>query len=100
MAGRPYLYHYAAALAKSHKLCLAITRKELHTADFESSSKASAWEQFAFNADTLVLVTCVPLSSNKTYVHVLATSNGNAAAKKWAAHFMTKIKNSKMVMID
>jgi hypothetical protein len=100
MTGRPYLVYSAAALAKSHELSMAIARKELHTAGFDEFSKAAAWEQFAANADTLVLATCVPLSPAKTYVQVLATSNNEASAKKWVAELMKRIKASKMVLFD
>ena len=100
MPGRPYLFHYAVALAKSHELSTAITRKELHSAGFEELSKPAAWEHFAANADTVVVATCVPLSPAKTYVHVLATSNSEASAKKWAAALIKKVKDSKMVLFD
>jgi hypothetical protein len=97
---RPYLYHYIASLTKGHELCLAITRKELDAAGFEIASKPVAWEQFAYNADTLLLVSCVPLVGDKTRVHVVGTSNSEASAGKWAADIMDKIKKSKMVLID
>jgi hypothetical protein len=100
MAGRPYLYHQAVALAKSHKLCMAIVRKELDKAGFELASKPAYWEQFAYNSDTLVMVTSVPLSESKTYVHVVATSNAEPSAKKWSADLMTNIKNSKLTLLD
>jgi hypothetical protein len=79
---------------------MAISRKELDKAGFQASSAPAAWEQFATNADTLVVVTNVPLSPSKTYVHVVATSNTEASAKRWAADIMQAIKESKMVMID
>ena len=97
---RPYLYHYAAALGKSHALAMAITRKELDATGFDLHSTPLAWEQVALNADTIVVATCVPLSSSKTYVHVSAASNTDASAKKWAADIMKRIKESKMVLID
>jgi hypothetical protein len=100
MAGRPYLYHHPVALAKSHKLCMAIIRKELDKAGFELGSKPVYWEQFAYNADTLVLVIAVPMSASKTYVDVSATSNVQASAKKWAADLFDAIKNSKMTLLD
>ncbi|HEV2665699.1 MAG TPA: hypothetical protein VG324_12340 [Blastocatellia bacterium] len=59
---RPYLYHYAGAFSRSQKLSQAIARKELDKAGFEIASKPAAWEHFAFNADTIVVVTNVPLS--------------------------------------
>jgi hypothetical protein len=97
---RPYLYHYTNAFSRSHELSQAIARKELDKAGFEIASKPAAWEHFAVNADTIVVVTNVPLSSSKTYVHVLATSNTDAPAKKWSAQIMEAIKKSKMVLID
>jgi hypothetical protein len=100
MAGRPYLYHAAAALSKSHELLMAISRKELDKAGFENPSKPVAWEQFAFNADTLVMVTAVPLAEGRTYVHVVATSAADAPAKFWASDIMSRIKRSKMVLFD
>jgi hypothetical protein len=68
---RPYLYPYAAAFSRSHELSQAIARKEPNKAGFEIASTPTAWELFAFNADTIVVVTNVPSSSSKTYVHVL-----------------------------
>jgi len=97
---RPYVYHYATAFTRSHKLSQAIARKELDKAGFEISSAAAAWEHFATNADTIVVVTNVPLSASKTYVHVLATSNTNAPAEKWAAAINKAIKESKLQLID
>jgi hypothetical protein len=97
---RPYLYHYASTFTRSHKLSQLIARKELDKAGFEISSAATAWEHFAVNADTLAMVTNVPLSASKTYVHVVATSNANASAKKWAAAIYKAIKESKLQLID
>jgi hypothetical protein len=97
---RPYLYHSASAFSRSHALSQAITRKELDKAGFEISSVPAAWEHFAANADTLIVVTVVPLSPSKTYVHVIATSNTEASAKKWSAQIMKAIKESKMVAFD
>jgi hypothetical protein len=45
-------------------------------------------------------VTNVPLSSSKTYVHVLATSNTDAPAKKWALEINRAITESKLQLID
>ena len=56
---RPYVYHYANAFARSHKLSQAIARKELDKAGFGISSTPAAWEHFATNADTIVGVTNV-----------------------------------------
>ena len=97
---RPYVYHYAKAFTRSHKLSQAIARKELDKAGFEIASAATAWEHFATNADTIMVVTNVPLSPSKTYVHVLATSNAEASAKKWAAAIQKAITDSKLVLID
>lgn len=63
-------------------------------------SSPAAWEHVAVNTDTIVVVTNVPLSPGKTYVHVIATSNTDAPAKEWAAAIMKAIKESKMVQID
>jgi len=97
---RPYVYHYAKAFTRSHKLSQAIARKELDKAGFEIASTAAAWEHFATNADTIMVVTNVPLSPSKTYVHVLATANADAPAKKWAAAIQKAITDSKLVLID
>jgi hypothetical protein len=97
---RPYLFHYASSFSRSHNLSMAISRTELHKAGFEISSTPAAWEQFAINADTLVIVTSVPLSSSNTYVHVVATSNLEESAKGWSARIMQAIKQSGMVMMD
>ena len=97
---RPYVYHFAKAFTRSHKLSQAIARKELDKAGFAIASAPAAWEHFATNADTIVVVTNVPLSPSKTYVHVLATSNTNAPAKKWSAAIQKAIKDSKLTLID
>jgi hypothetical protein len=97
---RPYVYHYAQAFTRSHKLSQAIARKELDKAGFDIASAAAAWEHFATNADTIVVVTNVPLSASKTYVHVLATANADAPAKKWAAAVHKAIKESKLTLFD
>jgi hypothetical protein len=97
---RPYLFHYASSLSRSHNLSMAISRTELHKAGFELSSTPAAWEQFAINDDTLVVVTSVPLSSSNSYVHVIATSNLEEPAKGWSAKIMQAIKQSGMVMTD
>ena len=97
---RPYLYHYVKSFSRSLDLSREIARKELDKAGFENPSKPMAWEQFAYNGDTLVVVTCVPLSSSKTYVHVVATANSDAPAKHWASDLMEKIEESKLTLID
>src|SRR5262245_31165739 len=99
-AGRPYVYHDAIAFSRSHALSQAIARKELGKAGLEISSAPAAWEHVAVNSDTVVVVTNVPLSQSKTYVHVIAMSNTPGPAQKWAAEIMQKIKNSKMVLQD
>ena len=85
---------------RSHALSQAIARKELHNAGFEIRSVPAAWEHFATNADTVVVVTNVPMSSSQTYVHVLATSDADVSAKKWSAQIMEAIKSSNMVLFD
>jgi hypothetical protein len=100
MAGRPYLYHFTTALSKGHGLVMSIVRKELDKAGYENPSKPSAWEQFAFDDDTLVVVTAVPVSDGRTYVHVIATSNSGDAAERGARDVMKRIKASKMVLLD
>ena len=72
----------------------------LDKAGFEIASAPAAWEHFATNADTIMVVTNVPLSPSKTYVHVLATSNASAPAKKWAAAIQKAITESKLQLID
>ena len=85
---------------RSHALSQAIAQKELDKAGFETSSPPAAWEHFAVNADTIAVITDVPLSASKTYVQVLTTSNANTSAKKWAEEFTAAIKASKMVLFD
>ncbi len=77
-----------------------VSRNELRKLGFKTPSTPQAWEQYAYNADTLVLVTTVPLSAGKTYVQVLATSNTDASAKKWQSKIMEAIKNTKLTKID
>ncbi len=96
----PYLYHYVSDFRRSHTLSQGIARKELDKAGFKIVSVPAAWEHVAVNGDTFVVVTNVPLSSSQTYVHVIATSNADASAKKWAAQIMEAIKNNKMVLLD
>jgi hypothetical protein len=40
------------------------------------------------------------LHSSKTCVHVVATSNASAPAKKWAAAIQKAIKESKLQLFD
>ena len=96
---RPYLYHYAQAYTRSHKLSQAIARKELDKAGFAIASAPAAWERFTTNAYTIAVVTNVPLAASKTYVHVLATSNASAPGKKWAAAIHKAIKESKLTLM-
>ena len=69
-------------------------------AGFGISSTPAALEHFATNADTIVVVTNVPLSQSKTYVHVLATANTDGPTKKWAIEINRAINESKMQLID
>jgi hypothetical protein len=86
----PSLYHNAAVLSRSD----ADTRTALQKRGFEGAYKnAELWEHFAFNADTLVVVTNVPLSSSQTYVHVIATSNTDGLADYWAAQMLDEISS-------
>jgi len=99
MADRPYLYQSAIAVEKSHQLSMSIIRKELNTLGFENGSSPTAWEQLGVNSDTLVVLTCVPLSASRTYIHVTATSNNEASSKHWHAEVKDRIENSKMVLM-
>jgi hypothetical protein len=82
---RPCLYHYAAAFSRRYELSQAMALKQLNKTAFEIYSAPAEWGRFAGNADTPVVVTSVPLSPSKTFVHVIATSNTAGFAKKWAA---------------
>jgi hypothetical protein len=97
---RPYLYHYAATFPRSEDHSRSIAWKEVQKAGFTTSSKYMDWHYFFVNADTLVVVSNVPVSESETHVHVVATSNTDAPAKKWASTVFDKIKNSKLVAID
>jgi|ERR1700757_3721078 hypothetical protein len=89
---RPSLYHYVTVLSRSHADTQTDTRVALQKRGFEGAyQNPNAWEHFAFNADTLVLVTNVPLSPSQTYVHVIATSNTDGIANYWAAQMMDEI---------
>jgi hypothetical protein len=91
---RPYLYHYAAVLSRSHADTQTDTRIALQKRGFEGAyQNADLWEHFAFNADTLVVVTNVPLSPSQTYVHVIATSNTDGLAAYWAAQMLDEISS-------
>ena len=77
---RPSLYHYTTVLSRSHADTQTDTRIALQKRGFEGAyQNADLWEHFAFNADTLVVVTNVPLSPSQTYVHVIATSDNGRA---------------------
>src|SRR5262245_12740294 len=97
---RPYLYHYVSAFKRSHGLSQGIARSELSKAGFTMLSEPAAWEHVATNAETIAVVSNVPLSASKTYVHVLVTANTDAPAKKWAAAIMKAIQESKMTLLD
>jgi hypothetical protein len=91
---RPSLYHYVAVLPRSHADTQTDTRIALQKRGFEGAyQNADAWEHFAFNADTLVVVTNVPLSPNQTYVHVIATSNTDGLAAYWSAQMLDEISS-------
>jgi hypothetical protein len=59
---------------------------------FTLSSPNSAWEQFGFNTDTLILISSVSLPSGQTYVQVLATSNNKSSAEAWPNELITAIE--------
>ena len=89
---RPSLYHNAAVLSRSDADTQTDTGIALQKRGLEGAYKnAELWEHFAFNADTLVVVTNVPLSSSQTYVHVIATSNTDGLADYWAAQMLDEI---------
>jgi hypothetical protein len=90
---RPSLYHYVTVLSRSHDDTQFDTRRALENTGFEGAyQNPNAWEHFAFNADTLVVVTNVPLSPGQTYVHVIATSNTDGSAAYWSIQLMEWIK--------
>jgi hypothetical protein len=99
MAGRPYFYYATESFTRSQQLSIGVARKVLHDEGFKIGNTVK-WEQFGDNADTLVLVTSVPLSASKTYVSVIASSNNQASAQMWAPRIMQAIEKSKMVTID
>ena len=90
---RPSLYHYAAVLSRSHADTQTDTRIALQKRGFEGAYLNDLWEHFAFNADTLVLVTNVPLSPSQTYVHVIATSDTDGLAAYWSAQMLDEISS-------
>ena len=90
---RPSLYHYVTVLPKSHADAQTDTRIALQKRGFEGAYLDDLWEHFAFNAETLVLVTNVPLSPSQTYVHVIATSNNDGLAAYWAAQMLDEISS-------
>ena len=95
-----YLYYGTVTFSRSAEYSVMVARNELRKLGFTNPSSPKAWEQYGYNADTLVLVTNVPLSASKTYVQVLATSNTDASAKKWQNKIMEAIKNTKLTKID
>jgi hypothetical protein len=97
---RPYLYHYYGTLPRSEDHSRSIAWKEVQKAGFTTPSKYMDWHYFFANADTLVVISNVPVSESETHVHVIATSNTDAPAKKWALELFNKIKDSKLVPID
>jgi hypothetical protein len=97
---RPYLYHYSATFPRSEEHSRSIAWKEVQDAGFETPSKYMDWHYFFFNADTLAVVSNVPVSESETHVHVVATSDTDEPAKTWAMDLFNKIKNSKLVAID
>jgi len=81
-------------LSRSHADTQTDTRIALQKRGFEGAyQNADLWEHFAFNADTLVVVTNVPLSPSQTYVHVIATSNTDGLAAYWSAQMRDEISS-------
>ena len=97
---RPYVYHYANAFARSHKLSQAIARKELDKAGFGISSTPAAWGALRNQRRHDRRRDERPVIASKTYVHVLATANADGPAKKWATEINPAINESKMQLID
>jgi hypothetical protein len=95
-----YLYYGAIVFPRSTEYSVMVARNELRKLGFKNPSTPKSWEQYGYNADTLVLVTNVPLSGSKTYVQVLATSSTDASAKRWQSKIMEAIKNTKLTKID
>jgi len=80
--------------SRSVKLLQSVAQDKLTKAGFRiEAASAGSWEKVGANADAVVVVLTVPLSPSKTYVHVIAMSDMDASAKKWAAQIMEGIKN-------
>jgi len=94
MAGRPYIFHCAMPLQRTHKLALDMARKELERAGFELHSPASDWEQYANNDDTQAVATIVDRGGREVYVHVLCSANSEASAGRWAKELLRNIEKS------
>jgi len=90
-----YWYDYGADFSsRDLRLAQLIAQDKLTKAGFRiESAPPGSWEKEAANAGTVVVVLTVPLSPNKTYVHVIAMSDMDGPAKKWAAQIMEAIKN-------
>jgi hypothetical protein len=99
-AGRPYYSLAAVAFNRKIDYSVAVSRDELKRLGFDNLSGPNAWEQVAVNADSIVFVTSVPLSSKKTYVQVIATSNTEASAKRWRSQIMEAIQRPHITIID
>ena len=97
---RPHLYYSAFLVTKGQAHLRNVLRKQLASAGFESSSAPASWEQFGFNADCLLLLTCVPQSDGRTYVHVVATSSADGPAKYWSDEMTHRIQNDTSVSFD
>ena len=91
---RPYLYHYATVLPRSHVDTQTDTRIALQKRGFERAyQNADLWEHFAFNADTLVVVTNVPLSLSQTYLPCNRHFRHGRLAAYWSAQMLDEISS-------
>jgi len=96
----PSLYHWYSTFQRSHVLSQSIAWSVPQKAGFTPQSGVKDWCRVFTNSDTWLSVSCVPLSSSSTHVHVLATSTNDASAKRWAEEIMRQIRESKMVLFD
>lgn len=96
----PSLYHWFDSFARSHRHSQSIAWKEVQDAGFQPHSSFADWCYAFTNDDTWVVVSNVPMSPSQTHVHVTATSNDDASAKRWAADLMAKIRQSRLTPID
>lgn len=96
----PALYHWFDTFPRSHRHAQSIAWKEVQDAGFQTHSKIADWCYVFTNGDTWAVVSNVPTSPSSTAVHVVATSNNNDSAKKWAAHLMDRIRASRLTPID